>query len=118
MREILKHGDTRRLRNATVKQCAEALGLEVSELRDLPLERLLPRMNGLHHQADEEALKLLREKASHPELASWIENATRNELLNSPAMTSTSCSAFKGQTARWHALASINTSNLSNANAG
>src|SRR5579871_5573042 len=49
VREIIKHGEGRRLRNATVKQCAEALGLEVNELRELPLERLLARMHGLSH---------------------------------------------------------------------
>src|SRR5262249_56201520 len=44
VREIVKNGGGRRLRNATVSQCAEALGLQVNELRDLPLERLLPPM--------------------------------------------------------------------------
>src|SRR5580704_10781936 len=73
IREILKNGEGRRLRNATVKQCAEALGLEVNELRQWPLERLLPRMHGLAHPADEAALKLLKEKATQPELVGWVE---------------------------------------------
>jgi len=73
VREILKHGEGRRLRNATVKQCAEALGLEVSELRNMPLERLLPRMCCQRHSPDGETLQLLQEKASQPELASWIQ---------------------------------------------
>lgn len=73
VRDILKNGEGRRLRNATVKQCAEALGLEVNELRDLPLERLLPRMHGERRAPDEEALKLLRERATQPELAAWVE---------------------------------------------
>ena len=33
VREIIKNGTDRRLRNATVSQCAEALGLHVNELR-------------------------------------------------------------------------------------
>jgi transcriptional regulator with XRE-family HTH domain len=73
VRDILKNGQGRRLRNATVKQCAEALGLEVNELRDLPMERLLPRMHGERLPPDEEVVKLLRERASQPELAGWIE---------------------------------------------
>src|SRR5271165_3667504 len=74
VREILKHGEGRRLRNATVKQCAAALGLEVSELRNTSLERLLPRMHSQRHPPDEAALRLLQEKASQPELASWVES--------------------------------------------
>src|SRR5262245_18212842 len=46
VRQILHGGPKRQLRNATVSQCAKALGLTVSELRNLPLERLLPRMLG------------------------------------------------------------------------
>jgi transcriptional regulator with XRE-family HTH domain len=73
IREIIKNGEGRRLRNATVKQCAEALGLEVNELREWPLERLLSRMHGLRQPPDEAALKLLQEKASQPELVNWVE---------------------------------------------
>ncbi len=72
VRQILHDGPKRRLRNTTVGQCAEALGLTVSELRNLPLERLLPRMHG-KPPADEEALKLLYERAALPDLLSWIE---------------------------------------------
>src|SRR5262245_14917684 len=46
VRHILLQHDGRKLRNATISACAKALGLGVSELRTLPLERLLPRMNG------------------------------------------------------------------------
>lgn len=74
VREIIKNGEGRKLRNATVKQCAEALGLEVNELREQPLDRLLPRMHGLRQPPDEEALKLLQDKATHPELAAWVQN--------------------------------------------
>jgi len=72
VRQILHSGPKRRLRNATVSQCAEALGLTVSELRNLPLDRLLPRMHG-KPPADEEALKLLYERAALPDLVSWLE---------------------------------------------
>ena len=50
----------------------QALGLTVSELRNLPLERLLTRIQG-KPPADEEALKLLEERAALPDLVSWIE---------------------------------------------
>ncbi len=71
VRQILHGGPKRRLRNATVSQCADALGLTVSELRTLPLDRLLPRMHG-KPPADEEALKLLYERATLPALTSWL----------------------------------------------
>ena len=75
VRQILHTGPKRRLRNATVSQCAEALGLTVSELRNLPLERLIPRMHGKPPD-ENEALKLLYERATLPDLVSWLE---RNE---------------------------------------
>jgi len=74
VREIVKNGGGRRLRNATVSQCAAALGLHVNELRDLPLERLLPRMHGQSSPiADAGGLKRLTEQASTPELRGWVE---------------------------------------------
>ncbi len=83
VRQILHSGPKRRLRNATISQCADALGLTVSELRNLPLDRLLPRMHG-KPPADEEALKLLYERASLPELVNWIErNRERAAQLRS-----------------------------------
>jgi transcriptional regulator with XRE-family HTH domain len=72
VRQILHSGPKRRLRNATVSQCAEALGLTVSELRNLPLDRLLSRMHG-KPPADEEAMRLLSERAALPDLVSWLE---------------------------------------------
>lgn len=72
VRQILHGGPKRRLRNATVSQCADALGVTVSELRTLPLERLLPRMHG-KPPADEEALKLLYERAALPDLIGWLD---------------------------------------------
>jgi transcriptional regulator with XRE-family HTH domain len=77
VRQIL-HGDgARKLRNATVSQCAEALGLSVNELRTLPLPKLLKRMHG-KPAADEEAVRTLTDQAALPELISWISrNADR-----------------------------------------
>jgi transcriptional regulator with XRE-family HTH domain len=72
VRQIFQGGPKRRLRNQTIQQCAEALGLTVSELRTLPLDRLLPRMHG-KPAADEESLKLLYERASLPDLVGWLE---------------------------------------------
>lgn len=72
VRQILVGGPKRRLRNATVSQCADALGLTVNELRTLSLERLLPRMHG-KPPADEEALKLLHDRAALPELVTWLQ---------------------------------------------
>jgi transcriptional regulator with XRE-family HTH domain len=83
VRLILHGGKKRKLRNATVSQCAEALGLTVNELRSLPLDRLLMRIHG-KVAADDEALKLLYDRATLPELTSWLQrNADRaTELLS------------------------------------
>ena len=71
VRLIMNGGPKRRLRNATVSQCAEAFGLTVNELRTLPIERLLARVHG-KPPSDEEALKLLHDRAVLPELVSWL----------------------------------------------
>jgi hypothetical protein len=73
VRQIVKARDGRRLRNATVSQCAAALGLHVNELRELPLERLLPRMHGQAAEADGGGAKRLVEQARTPELTAWVE---------------------------------------------
>jgi len=72
VREIIKNGADRRLRNATISQCATALGLHVNELRDLPLERLLPRMHGKQLPENEGGLKTLRARGT-TELVAWLE---------------------------------------------
>lgn len=71
-RQILVHGG-RRLRNVTISRCAKALGLPVNDLRNLPLERLLPRMNGQTPVQDDERLQQLYERATQPELLTWLE---------------------------------------------
>src|SRR5262245_49878579 len=73
VRQILQEGERRRLRNATVLTCARALGLTVSELRTLPLERLLPRMHGAPPEESEDKLKRLYELAKQPELLAWLD---------------------------------------------
>lgn len=72
VRQIFQGGPARRLRNQTIQQCAEALGLTVSELRNLPLDRLLPRMHG-KPAADDESYRMLKERAALPELVAWLE---------------------------------------------
>jgi transcriptional regulator with XRE-family HTH domain len=83
VRQILLPGEHRRLRNATIGACARALGLTVHELRMLPLDRLLPRMNEGHPANGVAPLRRLYEKAKQPELVAWIErNAERARQLS------------------------------------
>jgi hypothetical protein len=83
VRQILLPGEHRRLRNATISACARALGLTVNELRTLPLERLLPRMNEAHPANGVAPLRRLYERATQPELVAWIErNGERAQQLS------------------------------------
>jgi transcriptional regulator with XRE-family HTH domain len=83
VRQIMQPTSDRRLRNATIGACARALGLTVSELRDQPLERLLPRMNNqVTPPPDNATPGRLYEEATQPELHAWIErNPERAKLL-------------------------------------
>jgi transcriptional regulator with XRE-family HTH domain len=72
-RQIMLQLGNRRLRNATIGACAKALGLTVSELCNLPLERLLPRMNVQPHANGDDKLRHMYEQATQPELLSWME---------------------------------------------
>jgi transcriptional regulator with XRE-family HTH domain len=86
VRQILGNGPKRRLRNATVSQCADALGLTVNELRNMPLDRLLSRMHG-KPSIDEDALRSFARRATLPELVSWIErNRERAAALHTEEM--------------------------------
>lgn len=77
VRQILNGGPKRRLRNDTVRRCADALGLTVNELCTLTIDRLLPRMHG-KPPADEEAFKMLTDRAALPDLVNWLaRNRTR-----------------------------------------
>jgi hypothetical protein len=83
VRQILLPGEHRRLRNATIGSCARALGLTVNELRTMPLDRLLPRMNEAHPANGVAPLRRLYEKAIQPELVAWIErNGERAQQLS------------------------------------
>lgn len=83
VRQILLPGEPRRLRNTTIGACARALGLTVNELRTLPLDRLLPRMNEGHPANGVAPLRRLYEKAKQPELVAWIErNGERAQHLS------------------------------------
>jgi len=73
VRQILLPNSKRRLRNATVGNCAKALGLSVNDLRTLPLERLLPRMNSCPPAPGEETLRRLYDQATQPQLQAWLE---------------------------------------------
>jgi transcriptional regulator with XRE-family HTH domain len=84
VRQILQPNGSRRLRNATVSACARALGLSVSELRQLPLERLLPRMATVPPAESGDTTRRLYEQATQPQLLSWIErNPDRARQLTS-----------------------------------
>ena len=83
VRQILQHSQPRKLRNATVLACARALGLTVSELRSLPLERLLPRMHGSPPAEDDDKFKRLYDLGTQPELFAWLErNGERARRLS------------------------------------
>ena len=83
VRQILLPGEHRRLRNATIGACARALGLTVNELRTMPVEKLLPRMNEGHPANGVAPLRRLYEKAKQPELVAWIErNGERAQHLS------------------------------------
>jgi transcriptional regulator with XRE-family HTH domain len=72
VRRILQTQGERRLRNGTIGRCAKALGLSVNELRQLPLDRLLPRMAGAPPAVDDGRLRRLYETATQPELIAWV----------------------------------------------
>jgi transcriptional regulator with XRE-family HTH domain len=64
---------TRRLRNATINACARALGLTVNELRQQPIERLLPRMVEGAASGPDEVLRQKYAQMIQPELKAWVE---------------------------------------------
>ena len=79
----IKNGGPRKLRNTTISACAAALGLPVSDLKNLPLERLLPRMHDRVPPGSDEILKRLYEHATQPELRAWIDrNPDRARMLD------------------------------------
>jgi transcriptional regulator with XRE-family HTH domain len=73
IRQILQPNGLRKLRNATVSACATALGISVNELRNLPLDRLLPRMRRNTLADADKTQHRLYEEATQPELLAWLE---------------------------------------------
>jgi transcriptional regulator with XRE-family HTH domain len=73
IRTILQPNGRRKLRNATIGACARALNLTVHELRDWPLDRLLPRMNKKPPPPEDAHLQRLFDRATQPELIAWLE---------------------------------------------
>lgn len=84
VRQILLEAGSRKLRNATVSACARALGLSVHELRNLPLDRLLPRMRqSADEMVETDIVRRFFTEATQPELRAWIErNPERARLLS------------------------------------
>ncbi|MBM4068550.1 MAG: helix-turn-helix transcriptional regulator [Planctomycetes bacterium] len=81
VRQILLR-NPRRLHNATVAACARALGLSVSDLRLLPIDVLLPRMQPAEPTTPRNPLHRLFEEAAQPELMAWLQrNPDRARLL-------------------------------------
>lgn len=81
------HDGQRTLRNTTISACARALGLPVSDLKNLPLERLLPRMHDRAATGSDEFLGRLYEQATQPELRAWLDrNAERARQLDPDAL--------------------------------
>jgi len=71
-RQILSRPE-KRLRNQTIKQCADAFGLSVNDLVSLPLEKLLPHVRrGTGGEAGVDA-RLTALAATQPELQAWLE---------------------------------------------
>lgn len=73
VRQILDPTINRKLRNATLSACAKALGLTVTELCELPVEQLLPRMHTRRAASSDATLQHLYEEATQPQLLAWIE---------------------------------------------
>jgi transcriptional regulator with XRE-family HTH domain len=83
----IMNGGQRKLRNATVRACATALGLPVSDLKNLPLERLLSRMHDHAPAGSDERLQRHYEHATQPELRAWMDrNPDRARKLDADEM--------------------------------
>jgi len=79
-RKILLAGGPRKLHNATISACAAALGLSVHDLRNLPLDQLLPRVRRGHEQATQP--ELVRWLEDHPDRAAGLRPGEVDELLS------------------------------------
>ncbi len=81
-RRILQE-DNPSIQSKTISSCARAVGVTVHDLRNMPLDKLIARVN-LHHRAgSDQTLRILYEQATQPELLAWIDrNPDRANLLN------------------------------------
>jgi transcriptional regulator with XRE-family HTH domain len=70
VRAIVQGQVKRKLRSDTIARCARALHLTVQELRDRPLQNLMPRRPG---GTSEPGTTWLYDQATQPELLRWIE---------------------------------------------
>jgi transcriptional regulator with XRE-family HTH domain len=77
-------GGQRRLHNATVCACARALGLTVTDLRTVPLERLTARMNTKPAPGLEQRRRTF-DQATQPELLAWLERNPQRAAQLTPA---------------------------------
>jgi transcriptional regulator with XRE-family HTH domain len=84
VRQILLN-QGRKPHNATVQACAKALGLSVGELRTVPVDRLLPRMHGKVSADGDDSVRRLYERATLPDLLSWLERHIDRARQFSPA---------------------------------
>ncbi|HEV3084115.1 MAG TPA: helix-turn-helix transcriptional regulator [Gemmataceae bacterium] len=84
VRRILQR-DSRLLRNVTVNRCARALGLDVDDLRDVPLGELLARIQRPPGNDADGALRGLYEHAMQPELHGWLERNPERARQLAPA---------------------------------
>lgn len=81
-RQILIAKDNRRLQNATVGACAEALGVSVADLRNSTLDSLLSRMRLRRRQKVQVSPPQRYEEVMQPQLAAWMEtNSLRAQQL-------------------------------------
>jgi hypothetical protein len=86
VRQIMEGRQGQRgLRNATVSACARALGLAVSDLRNQPLERLLPRMNGSSPATADDIVRRFYDQATQPELLAWLDRNPQRAQRLTPA---------------------------------
>jgi transcriptional regulator with XRE-family HTH domain len=84
VRRILQR-DGRLLRNVTLNRCARALGLSADDLRDVPLDELLARIQRPPGNDADGALRGLYEHAMQPELHGWLERNPERARQLAPA---------------------------------
>jgi transcriptional regulator with XRE-family HTH domain len=74
VRHILTADGPYRMRNTTIRACARALGLSVSELRARPLDCLLEKMNAEARTSMPATVRPSYDRATQPRLLAWLEH--------------------------------------------